>query len=85
MRFAITKLNAHKNEGSMMGLSTDHLIHAGTDLSQHIAFLFTCMATHGSLPREFGISTILPIPKLHNSNSIDSTHFRGIALSSVFL
>ena len=81
--FAITKLNAHKNEGSNNGLSTDHIIHAGTDLSQHIAFLFTCMATHGSVPSEFGISTILPIPKSHNSNSIDSSNFRGIALSSV--
>ena len=35
IRFAITKLSAHKNEGSNKGLSTDHLIHAGTDLSQH--------------------------------------------------
>ena len=38
--FAITKLNAHKNDGNNRpnGLSTDHLIHAGTDSSQHIAF-----------------------------------------------
>ena len=42
------------------------------------------MATHGSVPSELGISTILPIPKSNNSNSIDSTNFRGIALSSVF-
>ena len=84
IRFAITKLNAHKNEGSNNGLSTDHLTHAGTDLSQHIAFLFTCMATCGSVHSEIGISTILPIPKSHNSNSIDSTNFRGIALSSDF-
>ena len=60
-----------------------HIIHAGPDLSQYIAFLFTCMATHGSVPNEFGVSTILPIPKSHNSNSIDSTNFRGTTLSSV--
>jgi len=48
---AITKLNAHNNDGSNAGLSTDYLIHAGPDLSRHISFLFTCMATHGSVPK----------------------------------
>ena len=81
---AITMLNAHKNDGNNNGLSTDHLIHTAPDLSQHIAFLFTCMATHGSVPNEFGVSTVLPIPKSHNSNSINSTNFRVIALSSVY-
>ena len=42
------------------------------------------MATHGIVPNEFGVSTILPIPTSHNSNSINSTNFRGIALSSVY-
>jgi len=42
------------------------------------------MATHGSVPIEFGIWRILRIPKSHNSNSIDSTNFRGIALSSIY-
>jgi len=64
----ITKLNAHKNDDKNAGLSTDHLIHAGTDLSRHISFLFTYMATQGSVPSEFGDSTILSIPKSHNSN-----------------
>jgi hypothetical protein len=83
---AINRLNAHKNDGSTWpsGLSSDHLIHSGPDLAQHIAFLFTCMVSHGSVPCDFGISTILPIPKKQNSNSIDSNNFRGIALSSIF-
>lgn len=81
---AIKKLKAHKNDGRCNGLSTDHLINAGPDLSYHIAFLFTCMVIHGSVPDEFGLSTILPIPKKQNINAADSNNFRGIALSSVF-
>jgi len=42
------------------------------------------MATHGSVPNEFGVITILPIPKSNNSNSINGTNFQGIALSSIF-
>jgi len=67
-----------------MRLSTDHLIHAGPDISRHVSFLFTCMATRGSAPNQFGVSTILPNPKSNNSKSIDSTNFRGIALSSIY-
>jgi len=46
--------------------------------------MFTCMASHGSVHNAFGISTILPIPKSLNSNSIDTTNFLGIALSSIY-
>jgi hypothetical protein len=59
---AISRLNLHKNDG-YCGLSTDHFRHAGPDLAVHIAFLFTCMVVHGSAPKEFGASTIIPIPK----------------------
>jgi endonuclease/exonuclease/phosphatase family metal-dependent hydrolase len=81
---AIRKLNPRKNDGDSNGLSTDHFLHAGPDLASHIAFLFTSMVTHGCPPREFGISTIIPIPKKHNINASDSNNFRGIALSSIF-
>ena len=80
---ATSRLNQHKTDGTICGLSTDHFIHAGPDLAVHIAFLFTCMVTHGSPPKEFGSSTIIPIPKKHHTT--DSNNFRGIALSSVFL
>jgi len=42
------------------------------------------MATPDSVPNEFGVSTILPIPKSNNSNSIDSTNLWCIALSSIY-
>ena len=79
----IWKLNAHKNDGSSNGLSTDLLLHAGPDLSTYTAFLFTCMVIHGCAPKEFEVSTI--IPKKRNANAADSNNFRGISLSSVFL
>jgi exonuclease III len=80
---AFERLNQHKNDGTSNGLSTDHFIHAGLDLAIFIAFLFTCMVTHGFSPIDFGVSTIIPIPKKHHST--DSNNFRGIALSSVFV
>jgi len=79
---AIQRLYPHKNEGNNSGLSTDHFIHAGSDLAIHIALLFSCMVTHGFSPTVFGASTIIPIPKKHHTT--DSNNFRGIALSSVF-
>jgi hypothetical protein len=42
------------------------------------------MVIHGSAPKEFGMSTIIPIPKKRNANAADSNNFRGISLSSVF-
>ena len=62
---AIGRLNVHKSDGNC-GLSTDHFLHAGPDLSVHIAFLFTSMVIHGTAPKEFAASTIIPIPKKHN-------------------
>jgi hypothetical protein len=79
---AIGRLNVHKNDDNC-GLSTDHFLNAGPDLSVHIAFLFTGMITHGTAPKEFAVSTIIPIPKKHNINVADSNNFRGIAHNSV--
>ena len=73
-----------KSDGSLIGLSTDNFLHAGSEVSIHIALLFTCVNSHGFAPKQFGASTIIPIPKNHHVNGSDSLNFRGIALSSVF-
>jgi len=39
---------------------------------------------HGSVPDEFGLSTVIPIPKGRNGVSSDSSGYRGIALSCIF-
>lgn len=62
MAEAIRNLNPHKNDG-YIGLSTDHFLHASNNLSVYNAFLFTCIITHGHAPKEFRVSTIIPIPK----------------------
>jgi hypothetical protein len=80
---AINKLNLHKSDGSS-SLSSDHFVKAGSDLSVHISFLFTAIVSHGSLPRNFVTSTVIPIPKKRNAIMSDSDNFRGISLSSIY-
>jgi hypothetical protein len=80
---AIAKLKAHKGDGNI-GLSSDHFIHAGADLAVHIAILFTSLIVHGSVPSDFLVSTIIPIPKNRHASAANSDNFRGIALSSVY-
>jgi hypothetical protein len=80
---AIGRIGVHKNDGNC-GIYTDHFLHAGPNLSVHTAFLFTSMAIHGTVPKEFAASTIIPIPKKHNINVVNSNNFHGITLSSVF-
>jgi len=83
VRLAISRLNPHKDDGNA-GLSSDYFINAGSDLSVHIAFLLTCIVVHGSVPKDFLTSSIIPIPKTRGGNANVSDNFRGIALSSVF-
>lgn len=83
LKHAVTRLSAHKNDGST-GLTSDHIINAGDDCLTHIAFLFTAIAIHGTVPDSFLYSTVVPIPKGRNVNVSDSSNFRGIALSSIY-
>ena len=61
-------LNAHKNDGDL-GISTDHFINGGDDLSVHTALLFSCINVHGYVPSDFSASTIIPIPKKSNADA----------------
>jgi hypothetical protein len=83
LKYATSRLAAHKNDGSN-GLTSDHIINAGDDCLTHIALLFTAIAIHGTVPETFLHSTIVPIPKGRNTNEPDSSNFRGITLSSIF-
>ena len=80
---AVSKLKPHKNEGCSE-LTSDHLINANDDFLCHVAFLFSAIVVHGSVPDGFLSCTIRPVPKGHNTNKSDSTNFRGIALSSLY-
>jgi len=81
---AISKLAPHKNDGKYE-LSSDHFIQAGADLSVHIGFLLSAALSHGTVPTDFSVNTILPIPKVKNASVSSSDNFRGIALSSIFV
>jgi hypothetical protein len=50
----------------------------------NVSLLLTATVSHGSIPRDFLISNIIPIPKNKHVNASDSNSFRGIALSSIF-
>jgi len=52
-------------------LTSDHVVNADDNLMCHIAFLFTLFVVHGSVPDGFLSSTIIPIPKSHNTNMSD--------------
>jgi hypothetical protein len=40
--------------------------------------------THGCVPDDMSVSTMIPIPKGRNTNLTDSANYRGISLSSLF-
>jgi len=60
-------------------LSSDHFVNAAFDLLIHISFLFTAIISHGSVPRYFVTSTVIPIPQKRNCDMSDSENFRGIS------
>jgi len=78
----ISMLKLHKNDGGT-GLNTNHFKYANTDLHFHVAFLFSAIVCHGSVPDDFLLCTTIPLPK-GNTNKTISGNYRGITLSSVF-
>ena len=80
---AVCRLKANKNDGGE-GLSTNHFKYANAELYVHLAFLFSSILVHGSMPDDFHKCMAIPIPKSKNLNVTDSNNYRGIALSSIF-
>ena len=82
---AICKLKPCKNNGDL-SLVSDYFIHAGPDLSVHIALLCTGIISHGFVPNNLPYSTRISVPKKSGSNATQSNNYRGIALrpSSIF-
>lgn len=79
---AIRKLNAGKSDGRQR-LYTDHLKMATPTLHLILALLFTALVNHGTVPPDFEISTLIPIPKGSNKSLSNSENYRAIAMSSV--
>ena len=58
----ICKLNPGKGDGNG-GLTTDHFREEGGDLAVHLAFLFSSLLTHGVVPDDMTLSTVISVPK----------------------
>jgi len=65
-------------------LTTDDFRLACSDLYVHISLLFSGLLTHGSVPDEIGLKTVIPISKGRKGVSSDSSEYRVIAHSSIF-
>ena len=79
---AISLVKPRKSDG-YTGHSTDHLIHGTPSLHTHLSMLFSTMVTHGYVPLDLRISTLIPIPKNKKKSLNVSNNYRAIALSSV--
>jgi hypothetical protein len=78
----VCELKPGKHDG-FKGHFTNHLINGTNRLYCHIALLFNSMVSHGFVPDDFLLSTIIPIPKKKRKSLNDSDNYRAIALSSV--
>ena len=59
---SVNLLKQHKHDGNK-GHFTNHIIH-GTDLLNcYISLLFDSLISHGYVPKDFLLSTLVPIPK----------------------
>ena len=77
------KLNPGKGDRNG-GLTTDHFREGGVDLAVHLSVLFSSLLTHGVVPDNITLSTVIPISKMKNCSQKDSGNYRGIALSSIY-
>jgi len=80
---AVNKLKPGKNDGNI-GLTSDHIKFGCNELFVHMSFLLTSILSHGCVPDDLLVSTVVPIPKGRNLNLTDSANYRGITLSSIF-
>ncbi len=79
---AMSLLKLGKHDGNK-GHFTNHLIHGTYRLFCYMSLLFNSMISHGYVPDDFLLSTLIPIPKSKRKSLNCSDNYRAIALSSV--
>ena len=62
IKSSVKKLRAGKS-GDVSALTSDCFIHGSDSLYAFIAMLFNAMLLHGTLPNDFFVSILIPIPK----------------------
>jgi len=65
------------------GLTAEHLQHCLHLLPCILAKLFNLMLLHSYVPKSFGLSYTIPIPKGNGNKSLSTSDFRGISISPV--
>ena len=78
----VSKLTNGKHDGDK-GHFSDHVSKGPTRLHVYISLLFNAMISHGCVPHDFLLSTLVPIPKNKRKSLNKSDNYRAIALSSI--
>jgi hypothetical protein len=81
---AIKRLKKNKSDG-VYELMSDNFIYGTDDLFLHLSKLFTLCLTHGYIPNQLLLSTLIPIPKDMLGDISNSDNYRGIALCCLCL
>ena len=82
IKSAISKLQAGKS-GGVSPVTSDCFIHGSDSLYYFIAMLFNTMLLHGTIPSDFLVSILIPIPKGSRVDVRKTQNYRAIALSSI--
>ena len=78
----VNKMKRGKHDG-YRGHFSDHIINGTTRLYVQLSLLFNSMISHGYVPNDFLLSTLIPIPKNKRKSLNCSDNYRAIALSSI--
>ena len=66
-----------------IGYFSDHIINGSPRLYVQLSLLFSSMLSHGYVPKDFLLSTLVPIPKNRRKSLNNSDNYRAIALGSI--
>ena len=78
----VKELKLNKHDGNK-GHYSNHITNGTHRLHCSISLLFNSMISHGFVPNDLLLSTIIPIPKNKRKSLSKSDNFRAIALSSI--
>ncbi len=78
----VRHLKPGKHDGNK-GHFSNHLLNGSARLHVYISLLFDSMLSHGFVPSDFLLSTLIPIPKNKRKSLNMSDNYRAIALSSI--
>ena len=78
----VAKLKRGKHDG-YKGHFSDHVINGTNRLYIQLSLVFNSMLIHGYCPKDFLLSTLVPIPKNKQKSLNCSDNYRAIALSSI--